>query len=69
MSILFLLCLTIVEGIQELFSDCDDAVHSVSPLHLVSGELKHLTPVQSVNCAGEISNNGKLGDSSNLDIY
>ena len=58
---------------SKLCSDCDDAVHSVSPLHdrhgLVDGELKHLTPIQSVSCAGEISDNGMLGGSSNLDIY
>ena len=57
---------------SKLCSDCDDAVHSVSPLHdrhgLVDGELKHLTPIQSVSCASEISDNGELGD-SNLDMY
>ena len=73
MSILFPLCVTIVDWNSKLCNDCDDAVHSVSPLHdrygLVDGELKHLTPIQSVSCAGEISDNGMLGGSSNLDIY
>ena len=42
---------------SKLCSDCDNAVHSVPPLHdwhgLVDGELRHLSPIQSVSCADE----------------
>ena len=67
--------MTFLEGIQScaVIVTMQHILYLPCMLHdrhgLVDGELKHLTPIQSVSCEGEISNNGKLGDSGNLDIY